>query len=317
VILAHIFHHYNLPLSDFFMIKFLVVAPQYQARSGGVMVLHELCDALNKKGYPCGIVFLHGGNAAEQNFQFAFSDNNEFHMPGGQRIEILNNTALQEILNTGTVIYPDLINGNPLGAKKIIRFILNFNENSFDGEYILSFSKIYSNYANYVLFKPFRNSFFNDKDTKPWDERNLNLTYFGKGPSFIDCKLIPDTLLLERDWPRDKNQLSILLKQCKFLFTWDCVSSTLHDAIMCGAIPVLLHDQQIPRILINQMEIGSYPDIRFNSIEDLPLGISFDSDSVNSSISEFKYNYNYLADSWVERVGEFAKAYIKKISRDL
>jgi hypothetical protein len=295
------------------MIKFLVVAPQYQVRSGGVMVLHELCDALNRNGYPCGIVFLHGGNAAEQNFQFAFSDNKEFHMPQGQRIEILNNTEFQEIINEGVVIYPDLINGNPLGAKKIIRYILNFNESPFYGDFILSFSKIYSNYSNHVLFKTFKNSVFNDNEARPWNERNLNLTYFGKGPSFIDCKLLPNTLALERDWPRDKNQLAILLKQCKFLFTWDCVSATIQDAIMCGAIPILLHDQQIPRILINQMEIGSYPDIRFNSIEDLPLEISYDFDSVNSSIKQFKHNYDYFADSWVERVGDFAKIYINKI----
>jgi len=50
------------------MLKFIIVAPPYHEKSGGVMVLHELCDASNTNGYPSGIVFLHDGNATEQKF---------------------------------------------------------------------------------------------------------------------------------------------------------------------------------------------------------------------------------------------------------
>ena len=299
------------------MLKFIVVAPPYQIRSGGVMVLHELCDALNKNGFPCGILFLHNGNASEQNFQFATSNSEELHMPNGERIDLSNQNEIQEILSSGAVIYPDLITGNPLGARNVIRYILNFNENKFPGDYILSYSKVYSEYSQYTLFKSFKNPAFNEINAKPWYERTLNLTYLGKGPSFIDCKLIKDTILLERDWPRDKNQLALLLKQCKFMFTWDCVTATMQDAMMCGVIPVMLHDKQIPRDVINQMEIGRYPTIKFNSIDDLPAGIEYDIDEINSELSHFKANYNSLSDSWNSRVGQFAASYLNYYSNKI
>jgi len=293
--------------------KFVVVAPQYTARSGGVMILHELCHSLNKNGYPCGVVFLHGGNATDQNFQFGISDDASLYMPNSEYINYSTKNELDEIIRNGVVIYPDLISGNPLGAVNIIRYVLNFNENQFAGDYILSFSKVYSKFAQQILFKPFKNPAFNDIQSAPWHKRTLNLTYFGKGPSFIECKTIKDTILLERDWPRDKKQLALLLKQTKFLFTYDCVSATLQDAFMCGAVPVLLHDNQIPRHLINQMEIGSFPDILFDSIENLPDGMKYDIPSVDLCLKDLQKTYNLLNENWDGRVNDFVKLYLSQL----
>lgn len=290
--------------------KFTVVAPPYTARSGGVMVLHELCHSLNKNGYPCGIVFLHGGNANDQNFQFAMSDDASLYMPDSEYFNYSSKNELDEFIRDGVVIYPDLIFGNPLGARNIIRYVLNFNENSFAGDYILAFSKIYSKFARQILFKSFKDPAFNDAHSAPWHKRTLNLTYFGKGPSFIKCKNIEGTILLERDWPRDKKQLALLLKQTKFLFTYDCVSATLLDAVMCGAVPVLLHDNQLPRNLINQMEIGSFPDISFDSVENLPDGIKYDLQSVNLCLQNLQKSYTLLSENWDDRVNDFVKLYL-------
>lgn len=274
------------------------------------MVLHELCNSINRNGYRCGIIFINGGNAVEQNFQFAISNDPSFYMPNSNYYAHSSIAELKEIIETGVVIYPDLINGNPLGAFNVVRYILNFNDNPFIGDYVLSFSNVYSKFANKVLFKSFKNSAFNDSGTMPWHARTLNLTYFGKGPSFIECKLIENSILLERDWPRDKNQLALLLKQTKFLFTYDCVSATLQDALMCGAVPVLLHDRQIPRNIINKMEIGPYPEIFFNSIEDLPNGMNYDISSVNLSINNFQNLYNILSEDWDKNVNNFIQSYL-------
>ena len=43
--------------------KLIIIAQPYSARSGGIMILHDLCEALNRNGYQAGILFLHGGNA--------------------------------------------------------------------------------------------------------------------------------------------------------------------------------------------------------------------------------------------------------------
>jgi hypothetical protein len=45
------------------MHPFVIVAPPYSARSGGIMVLHDLCEALNRCGYRAGMVLLQWGSS--------------------------------------------------------------------------------------------------------------------------------------------------------------------------------------------------------------------------------------------------------------
>lgn len=290
--------------------KFIIVSPPYSERSGGIMILHDLCEALNRGGYKAGIVFLHGGNAAEQNFQYAFSNDPDLYRLNGNYHYFKDESEVHEIISNGTVIYPDLITKNPLGARNTVRYILNFNSFEFPGDFILSYSKIYSNYTDFVLSKPFHHPSFTDIGTAVWSRRTLDLTYIGKGTSFTQCHLIDNTILVERDYPRDKEQLALLLRQCRFFYTWDCVSATNLDAMMCGAIPVLLHDKQIPRQNINQMEVGAFPRISFSSIEELPGGLGYCEKEIDADVVAFKKSYQNLIDDWDASVQYFAKYYL-------
>lgn len=294
--------------------KFIIVAQPYSVRSGGVMVLHDLCEALNRNGYEAGIVFMHGGNATEQNFQYALSNDAALYRKNGNYHFYVDEAEARDVFQNGTVIYPDLILGNPLGAKRTVRYILNFNSLSFSGDFVLSYSKVYSEYSNFVLAKPFHHSCFTDVGALPWSKRTLDLTYIGKGSGFIDCHRIENTILVERDYPRDKEQLALLLRQCRFFFTWDCVSATNYDAVMCGAIPILLHDKQINRQDINKMEVGAFPTTSFASIQELPNGLQFDEQQIDADVMAFKNSYFHLINSWDESVKHFAEYYLDLVS---
>lgn len=294
--------------------KFIIVAQPYSVRSGGVMVLHDLCEALNRNGYQAGIVFMHGGNAAEQNFQYALSNDVALYRKNGSYHFYVDEAEARDVFENGTVIYPDLILGNPLGAKRTVRYILNFNSLNFSGDFVLSYSKVYSEYLNFVLAKPFHHSCFTDVGALPWSKRTLDLTYIGKGSGFIDCHRIENTILVERDYPRDKEQLALLLRQCRFFYTWDCVSATNYDAMMCGAIPILLHDKQINRQNINKMEAGAFPTTSFASIQELPNGLQFDEQQIDADVMAFKNSYFHLINSWDESVKHFAEYYLDLVS---
>lgn len=274
------------------------------------MVLHDLCEALNRSGHRAGMVFVHGGNATEQNFSYAVSSHPSLFREGGNYHFFQDEQEARQAIDAGTVVYPDLITGNPLGARNVIRYVLNFNAADFSGDFVLAFSEIYTQHANHVLYKPFHHPAFTDQGATHWRDRTLDLTYIGKGESFLECHRIRDTLLVERDYPRDKEQLALLLRQCRFFYTWDCVSATNMDALMCGAVPVLLHDKQISRERINQMEVGSFPRISASSTEDLPGGLHYDPDQVDADIQAFKTSYHQLVDSWDARVAAFAQDYL-------
>lgn len=71
--------------------------------------------------------------------------------------------------------------------------------------------------------------------------RNLNLTYIGKG--IIDNSNIvrlPNTLQLRRNWPDNDDEYFYLLKNARYLYTYDLVSSVVDDSITMGVLPIAM-----------------------------------------------------------------------------
>jgi hypothetical protein len=92
------------------------------------------------------------------------------------------------------------------------------------------------------------------------------------------------------------------------------VSATNFDAMMCGAIPILLHDKQINRKDINNMEVGAFPNINFNSIQELPNGLQFDEKEIDVDVMAFKKSYFHLINSWDQSVKFFAEYYLDLVT---
>lgn len=108
--------------------RFLIYAPSFDEKSGGVIALYLLCDCINKLGYEAYIA------------PFCFSDyplkNTSFFSKLGSYVkhQIRRKEYKMEELNTpvwdGTVdedfvvVYPEVVVGNPLGASNLVRWLL-------------------------------------------------------------------------------------------------------------------------------------------------------------------------------------------------
>lgn len=287
----------------------LIASPPYTRIFAGVQVLHDLCHELNLLGYKAAIIFFHSGDGQSKPYQWALSDKPELYVPGHLRHQLpMENPqkTLTEFLENGFLIYPEIIKGNPLAAKRVVRYVLAKEDSEYAGEFVCTFSRLFRKKYDHALFKMTVPSIMNEKNTHNWRDRKMDATYFGKGPKFIDCHRIPDTLLIERDWPRDQEQLGIILKQTRFLFSFDTISSIHNDAIMCGCIPVLLHDKQIHRDEIAKSELR-YPSIRLRDLSN-KNSVAFNVSQVEAEISQFKNVVAYYQDTWSQRVEVFAKA---------
>ena len=297
--------------------NFIIAAPPYSQRSGGIRVLHELCTALNQLGYQAGIVFITEGSQLNQGFKFAYAGDINLHDPTGIYYDYFSHSTNQEItdyINNSCIIYPDIIKGNPLSGKFFVTYVLGRPEFPIFSDYILSFSKLYIEKSDFVLHKSFFDLCMNDLETLHWSNRTFSLTYIGKGSSYLECNLIPGTILIERDWPKDKNQLAILLKNCKYFYSWDCVSATNTDAILCGAVPILMHDLQIKREVLNTGELGAYPPLEFeDAFSNNKSKISIN--DIDSHLLMFKNNFFLYHSAWSSNVDLFAKSVINKSSK--
>ena len=113
------------------MIKFIIFSPSYDSNVGGVIVLHKLCHQLNELGhqaelypsfstvYKSGIGRLWGMVKLSIKSIFKiYKTNINFQTP-------IFNLLFNKINKDCIVIYPEVVSGNPLKAKNVVRWLLH------------------------------------------------------------------------------------------------------------------------------------------------------------------------------------------------
>lgn len=281
--------------------KYVIVAPYYTAKSAGIVVLHELCDSLNKLGHKAALVLMGTGKDI-------IPHDPNFYGPNLQWHPLKDNDELNEFINDGIVIYPEIVTGNPLCGKRVVRYLLNSEgavaQNRMQHsqeDFILSFSRLYHQSPHAYLMKLPFNPLFNSDDTVDTPERTLDLTYIGKGVNHNQCFVIRDTLEINRQWPSDKAQLALLLRNTRYFYSWDVISQTNADALFCGAIPVFM----------SPLPLKSYDDLSISELGAFPMATaSLQGDEVavhlpddyDSIMINFKKNYMEIVKNYNERL---------------
>src|SRR5206468_9783222 len=80
---------------------------EYTHRSGGIRALHRLCHLLNEAGYSARLL--------PNRLDLPFATNPAWNTP-------LHSGSIGD----GIVIYPEVVSGNPLLARRVVRWALNF-----------------------------------------------------------------------------------------------------------------------------------------------------------------------------------------------
>ena len=195
--------------------KFTICSPPYTDKSAGIWILHFLCDRLNHLGYPATINTMINPSSIV---------NPKFHTPLSYDPDSI-------------VVYPEIVLGNPLGADKVVRYLLchelvpiNWGELDFP----LSYSKVFRDDCD-ILYYPIA-----DLDLFYSDGRKREGYCVYRGKSFYTGPLpISDNSVeITRSWPESKHELAEILRSKQFLFTLDNITSTALDAALCGCVPL-------------------------------------------------------------------------------
>ncbi len=91
-------------------LKFFIYAPPFDENSGCNIVLHRLCDLLNKQGERA-YIWLWGGQSQPHKSGIC----ERFNTPFAKLSDLSDNTI---------VVYPEVVSGNPLKAKNVVRWLL-------------------------------------------------------------------------------------------------------------------------------------------------------------------------------------------------
>jgi hypothetical protein len=205
-------------------IKFRIFSPKFQENSGGISVLHLLASKIKNLGFEVKMIIW---------------DN---HDPVPNRI--FSEYTTENDIEDCYVIYPEIIGGNPLGAKKIIRWILcDLGKNCSPSIYktwnktdiVYFFSSYNKNLTSqnikYLFCLEIEEKYLNIKN----NERKNSCYEFRKSRKFhknINYYHTKDDIQIY-----EKN-IDIFSKS-KYYYAYDPYTYNMILAALCGCIPVI------------------------------------------------------------------------------
>lgn len=215
-------------------INFVVISPEFNANSGGIIALHKLADKLCKFG------------------EIAYINVPTLKSSSAKFIEKNDLSTLD--LNQTMVIYPEIISGNPLNAKYVTRWLLNTpGLIAGDGKYS----------ENDLIYKYWQ--YFNAPDeTKVKGELrclDLKLDVFinNNSPRIGECFLIKKGYKTKRVLNKhsyhslnldafisDEYLVNVFNEKLMFV-SYDTMTYHSIQAALCGCISIVIPDENISK----------------------------------------------------------------------
>lgn len=283
--------------------KFLIIARPFNHASMGVVALYKLAETLKKIGEEAEVLMFEGDGRTVN------------WVSESSSLESIKMYA-EECIRNGVVVYPEIIFGNPLGARRVVRYMLNkeghlkgWGMDSAPDDFILTHSASFCDrYHCEVLLPPQISSASELKrDSLEANKGGLVLTYVGKGVKFGKTFIPSGSVEVTRQWPSSREQFLTLLSNARYLVSYDPVSSVNVEAAILGAIPlVFVSDGEfipsapefpyfvLSRYLGNKLTLGDLPnlcaEVDFVTYREMLLG----------KLALFAEDYRQKVSSFVE-----------------
>lgn len=212
---------------------YYIYTPGWDRTSGGNKVMHYLCHALNLIGEEC----------------FVITDgiNPDLYEYRGRHADAID----------GITIYPELYKDNPLGASRIVRYILSdrYKEDELDPHGMLYyFSKSLAKGSNNVLFLPSINpKIFNLNGS---GERRLEYKYIGRARGVSEIPESKDAIEITMDFPSTQEEIAEMFKHARVFYCYTN-SGLMQEALLCGCPVVFIQNEKTTSNFALE-ELGTY-----------------------------------------------------------
>ena len=218
--------------------RYVIIAPTYNQRSAGIRVLQELQKWLIR----------FGKNAIIPN---------------------ININSPYQIEDDDIVVYPEIIRGNPLKAKRVVRYILNVpgklgGDKQYDKDDILvTYDGVLCQLENTIHLQiPCVEEFFEDRGC----QRIVDCYWIGKGKN-TQHPIVKDAIEITYTWPEKRRALAELLNRTKTFYTYDDRTALILEAMLCGCE-------------VKQIKNGEIIDVR-------PVGPLIDLENFKAQLNQF------------------------------
>ena len=227
---------------------FIIYTPPYRVNVGGVIALHNLCQLLNEQGFPASLWY-HDNPVRIDSFSSLFKKLRywlrKFMRPDrycSPHLDAASTSQLQE----SVVVYPEVTAGNPLKAKRVVRWLLHKP----------GFHTGVINYGKNDLFFYFKKD-FDDPELNPNPDNHLQIinvmrdiykqTNFGerRGTCYMvrkgkgrELNYHPQGALLVDNYSHQ--ELASVFNQYEYFISYDLYTMYSTYAAMCGCKSVVV-----------------------------------------------------------------------------
>lgn len=299
----------------------LVFAPTYSENIGGVIMLHKLSDLLNKAGVS-SFIFPYFDNTQE-NSKEALQCNreylqakllkakNSFEINSAFTTSLLEDASLLDDLDKWAVVYPEVVSGNPLGAKNVIRWFLHYP----------GFHTGITNYGDKELYFKVSSGMqdFHYKNSKtsnivlkflhyPLDLYNLdNVSRQRKGTAYCLHKGkskeiqhdLSDSVLIDG---KSHKEVAEIFKAVEMFISYDAHTSYIAFAVLCSCKTLVIKDNEDNEKIWTRNLENKYGIVY--GLENKDKARANSSVLLNDILLEAS-NYEKLTQDFLEEVHEF------------
>lgn len=237
---------------------YYIYAPPFNENIGGIIALHKLCDLINHNGEQAFLVpfvqkpILSDRKTVFEKLKFplammkfiikkitmSYETHNLLLTPVVKKSEIIYSKAI--------VIYPEIVCGNPLNVKNVVRWLLHKP----------GFHKTEVNYGEKDIYF-FYQIIFNDEKLNPHKDHLLTVTMirddiykqtnFGKregscymirkGKNRIIVHDLKNSILLDG---RSHREIARIMNKCEYFISYDMETMYSQYAVLCGCKSVVI-----------------------------------------------------------------------------
>lgn len=247
--------------------RFLIVSPKWDEKNGGVVVLHKLCDLLNRMGRQAYLVpyidnqLIQPGNSLSGVWKVLRSRlyrwYRKFKTNPALDTPVFRGLPWQMDLSGYIVIYPELVLGNPLRAPNVVRWFLHKPGFHNQGNIVLGQGELYFFYNK--AFGPFHITgsttseqelriihypleHYNLQGALSESERQGTAYCLRKGDKKPRIHHPADAILID---PLSHAETAAVFKRVKRFISYDSITAYSFFATLCGCESVVIPDEGV------------------------------------------------------------------------
>ena len=245
------------------MSKFIIFSPSYHQTNGGAIVLHKLCSILNELGhesyiYPYYQTFELNKKNCIKSIQrslksFLFPWRKRFKINKNFNTPIYKKSDIHSEEDT-VVVYPEIVFGNPLRAKNVVRLLLH-QPGYHTGQIFYGKNELYFKFNSAIRDFTFPGSVTSDKHLKvihyPLEHYNTNtLPKIRSGTAYSVRKTknkplqhpLDNSILIDG---KSHKEIAEIFKNATEFISYDPYTAYSIFAVLCGCDSIVIPDDGV------------------------------------------------------------------------